>query len=59
MEEEAEGVWEPESMEDIRRKGPSKSTEETSYELTESASASTGPTWVCTRSSAHVLQLSG
>ena len=37
-----EEVWEPEGMENPKRSSPSKSTEQSSYELTETQAASTG-----------------
>jgi hypothetical protein len=42
-------------IEDSRRTSSSESTEQGSYELTESEAASTGPTQVCTRSSVYIL----
>ena len=40
-----------------RRTRPSGKIEQVSYELTETKVASTGPTWVCTKCSAYILQL--
>lgn len=51
---DAEGLQVPERMEDTESTGPSKSNKQGTYELTETATG-TDPTWVCTRSSAHVL----
>lgn len=41
---EAKGVWESEGMEVTRRTKPSKSTEQSFYELTNTEAARTGPT---------------
>lgn len=41
--------------EDTRRTRPSRSTEQSSCELTETEAAHTRPAWVCTRSSVYVL----
>lgn len=41
-------------MEDARTR-PSKSTEQDTYELTETEAADKGPEWVSTRSSVYIL----
>ena len=55
MEEDAEGVWESKWIEETRITRPFKSTEQSSYELTETEVASTGSTWLCTMLSLHIL----
>jgi hypothetical protein len=58
MEEDAEGVWESKWIEETRITRPFKSTEQSSYELTETEAASTKTGRVCTRSSEYILWLS-
>jgi hypothetical protein len=58
IEKEAEKVLWQERMVYTRRTSPSKSTEQSLYELTETEAASTGPARVCTRSPVYTLQLS-
>ena len=43
--------------EDIRKTTRSESTKPEAYELTEMEVASRQPVWVCTRSSAYVIEL--
>lgn len=45
-------------MEDTRRAWPTKSTNWSSYGLTEAEVASRGPAWVCTRFSGYVMAVS-
>lgn len=45
VQEEAEGLWQPEGTEDTKRRRPSNPTEQSSWELTETEAASTGPVW--------------
>jgi hypothetical protein len=54
MEEDVEGVWEPKWIEETRRTRPFKSTEQSSYELTETEVASTETARVCTRSFEYI-----
>lgn len=44
-----------EETEDTRRTQPSKTTEQSSYEITDTEVAITGPAWTFTRSPAHTL----
>ena len=57
MEEDAEGVWESKWIEETRITRPFKSTEQSSYELTEKEAARTGSAQPYTRFSAYLLWL--
>ena len=58
MEEVVEKFQRSEGMEDTRRTRSLGSIKQGSHGLTESESVSTGPAWVCTRSSLRMLKLS-
>lgn len=57
LEEEVEKVYEPKGIEDIRRPRPSKFTEQSMNELSETDVTRTGPLWVYSRFSVYILQL--
>jgi hypothetical protein len=54
---EETGMGEAEGMKDVRRTKTFKTTEQNSYELTETEAACTGTGWVCTSSSEYLLRL--
>ncbi|CAO2600523.1 hypothetical protein LEMLEM_LOCUS10344, partial [Lemmus lemmus] len=59
MEEKANGAGETEGTEDPRRARTSKTTEQSSYELTETEAASAGPAQVETRKGVNLDRRGG